>query len=101
VRANWVLGPKMLAGIFMPGPTPEEVAALTRLQRAAASAEVASQLLGAYYGTDIRGVLPTVRARTMVLHREADPATPRTAGRTWRTSGGNWGCARVPRSRRG
>ena len=81
VRANWGLGSKMLAGIFMPEPTPEEVVALTRLQRAAASAEVASQLLAAYYGTDIRGLLPAVRARTVVLHREGDPATRFGLGR--------------------
>jgi len=81
VRANWGLGSKMLAGIFMPEPTPEEVAALTRLQRAAASAEIASQLLEAYYGTDIRDLLPAIRARTAVLHREADPATQFGLGR--------------------
>jgi len=81
VRANWGLGSKMLTGIFIPGPTPEEVAALTRLQRAAASAEIAGQLLGAYYDTDIRALLPAVRARTAVLHREADPATRFGLGR--------------------
>ena len=81
VRANWGLGSKMLAGIFMPEPTPEEVAALTRLQRAAASAEIASQLLEAYYGTDIRDLLPALRARAAVLHREADPATQFGLGR--------------------
>ena len=81
VRANWGLGSKMLAGIFMPRPTPEEVAALTRLQQAAASAEIAGQLLGAYYATDVRGLLPAVRARTAVLHREADPATRFALGR--------------------
>ena len=81
VRANWGLGSKMLTGIFIPGPTPEEVAALTRLQRAAASAEIASELLGAYYGTDIRDLLPAVKARTAVLHREADPATRFGLGR--------------------
>ena len=72
VRANWGLGSKMLAGIFMPGPAPAEVAALTTLQQAAASAETASRLLEVYYGTDIRGLLPSVQARTAVLHREAD-----------------------------
>jgi pimeloyl-ACP methyl ester carboxylesterase/DNA-binding CsgD family transcriptional regulator len=72
VRANWGLGSKMLAGIFIPEPTPAEVAAFTALQRTAASAEVASGLLEVYYGTDIRDLLPSVQARTAVLHREAD-----------------------------
>ena len=39
------------------------------------------QLLEAYYGTNIRGLLPAVRARTAVLHREADPATRFRLGR--------------------
>ncbi len=81
VRANWGLGSKVLTGIFIPEPAPAEVEALTRLQRAAASAEVAGRLLEVYYGTDIRGMLPAVQARTMVLHREADPATRFELGR--------------------
>ena len=81
VRANWGLGSKMLAGIFIPGPTPEEVAALTRLQRTGASAQTAGQLLDVYYGTDVRRLLPAVRARTAVLHREADPAARFELGR--------------------
>src|SRR5215472_3037224 len=45
VRAHWGLGSKVLAGVFIPEPAPEEVSEFTRLQRASASAEVASRLL--------------------------------------------------------
>ena len=34
-----------------------------------------------YYGTDISALLPAIRARTAVLHREADTATPFELGR--------------------
>jgi len=80
-RAHWGLGSKMLAGIFVPDPTAEDVEAFTRLQRAAASAAVGSRLLEVYYDTDIRALLPTIKARTAVLHREGDSATPFELGR--------------------
>lgn len=76
VRANWGLGLKMMVGIFIPDPSPDDIELLARLQRESASAEVGSRLLEVYYGTDIRNVLPTIRARTAVLHREGDRATP-------------------------
>jgi pimeloyl-ACP methyl ester carboxylesterase len=75
VRAHWGLGSTMLASIFMSGPTPEDVAAFTRGQRASATAAVAARTLEVYYGTDVAALLPAIRARTLVLHREADQAT--------------------------
>jgi pimeloyl-ACP methyl ester carboxylesterase/DNA-binding CsgD family transcriptional regulator len=81
VRAHWGLGLKALAGAFVTDPTAEEVAAFTRLQRASASAAVAARLLEIYYDTDIRALLPAVRARTAVLHREADQGTRFELGR--------------------
>jgi len=81
VRAHWGLGSKMLTSIFIPDPAPEDVEALTRLARASASADVAGRLLEVYYDTDVRALLPGIRARTAVLHREADPATRFELGR--------------------
>ena len=81
LRAHWGLGSKVLTGIFIPDPAPQEVEELTRLQRASASADVAGRLLEVYYGTDIRALLPAIRARAAVLHREADSATPFELGR--------------------
>ena len=68
-------------GAFVTDPTAEEVAAFTRFQRASASATVAARLLEVYYGTDIRALLPAIRARTAVLHREADRGTRFELGR--------------------
>jgi pimeloyl-ACP methyl ester carboxylesterase/DNA-binding CsgD family transcriptional regulator len=81
MRAHWGLGSKMLTGIFIPGPSSEEADALARLSRAGASADVAGRLLEHYYETDVRPLLPAIRARTAVLHREADPATRFDLGR--------------------
>jgi pimeloyl-ACP methyl ester carboxylesterase/DNA-binding CsgD family transcriptional regulator len=81
VRAHWGLGLKALTGAFVTNPTAEEVAAFTKAQRASASAAVAAGMLEVYYGTDIRAVLPLVRARTAVLHREADQGTRFALGR--------------------
>ncbi|HEY7362012.1 MAG TPA: alpha/beta fold hydrolase [Streptosporangiaceae bacterium] len=81
VRAHWGLGSKVLTGIFIPDPSAEDVEAFTRLQRASATAAVASRLLEVYYGTDIRPLLPVIQAPTAVLHREADSATPFELGR--------------------
>jgi len=81
VRAHWGLGSKVLTGMFVPDPSAQDVEAFTRLQRASATAAVAGRLLEVYYGTDIRALLPTIQARTAVLHREADSATPFELGR--------------------
>jgi pimeloyl-ACP methyl ester carboxylesterase/DNA-binding CsgD family transcriptional regulator len=75
VRAHWGLGSNVLAGIFIAGPSAAEVAAFTRAQRDWSAAEVAADMLDVYYGTDVRAELAQIRARTVVLHREADPAT--------------------------
>jgi pimeloyl-ACP methyl ester carboxylesterase/DNA-binding CsgD family transcriptional regulator len=81
IRAHWGLGLKALAGAFITDPTAEELETFTRWQRAGASAEVAARLLEVYYDTDIRGLLPAVRARTAVLHREGDKGTRFELGR--------------------
>src|ERR1700728_2016148 len=81
VRAHWGLGLKAIAGAFFTDPTAEEMAAWARFQRASASAAVAARLLEVYYGTDIRALLPAIRARTAVLHREADKGTRFELGR--------------------
>ena len=81
VRAHWGLGLKALSGAFVTDPTAAEVDAFARFQRASASADVAARLLEVYYDTDIRGLLPAVRAPTAVLHREADAGTRFELGR--------------------
>jgi DNA-binding CsgD family transcriptional regulator len=81
VRAHWGLGLKALTGAFITDPTAEEVEAFTRVQRASASAAVAARLLEVCYDTGIRALLPAIRSRTVVLHREADKGTRFELGR--------------------
>jgi pimeloyl-ACP methyl ester carboxylesterase len=81
VRAHWGLGLKALVGAFVTDPTAEDVDGFTRFQRASASPAVAARLLEVYYDTDVRALLPAIRARTAVLHREADRGTRFELGR--------------------
>jgi DNA-binding CsgD family transcriptional regulator len=81
VRAHWGLGLKAISGAFFTDPTAEELDAFTRFQRASASADVAARLLEVYYDTDVTALLPAIRARTAVLHREADKGTRFELGR--------------------
>ena len=81
VRAHWGLGLKAMTGVFVTDPTAQDLAGLTEFQRASASAEVAARLLEVYYDTDIRALLPAIRARTAVLHREGDEGTKFELGR--------------------
>jgi DNA-binding CsgD family transcriptional regulator len=70
-----------MSGAFVADPTAEDLAALTRFQRASASSAVAADLLQGYYQTDVAGLLPAVQAPTAVLHRQADTGTPFPLGR--------------------
>ena len=81
VRAHWGLGLKALTGAFVTDPTAEDVDGFARFQRVSAPAAVAARLLEVYYDTDIRARLPVIRARTAVLHREADKGTRFELGR--------------------
>jgi pimeloyl-ACP methyl ester carboxylesterase/DNA-binding CsgD family transcriptional regulator len=81
VRAHWGLGSRLLADVFLPEATAEELEAFARFQREAASAEVAVEHLGFVYSVDVREDLPRVQAPTLVLHRRDDRAIAYDLGR--------------------
>ncbi|MEN3356334.1 MAG: hypothetical protein V7637_316 [Mycobacteriales bacterium] len=81
VAAHWGLASRLLGAVFLADPAPEDLQAFARLQREAASASVAGRLLEVYYETDVADLLAAVRARTLVLHREADTAARFELGR--------------------
>ena len=81
VRAHWGLGLRALAGAFVTDPSPEDLKEFARFQRSSASAEVAAKLLEEYYETDVSALLPSITARTAVLHREEDRGTRFELGR--------------------
>jgi len=81
VRTNWGLGSQLLAGVFIPRASGDEVAALAAFQRRAASASVAASFLELEFTTNLRPLLPAVTAPSLVLHRRDDHAVPIACGR--------------------
>jgi pimeloyl-ACP methyl ester carboxylesterase/DNA-binding CsgD family transcriptional regulator len=81
VRAHWGVGSRVLADVWLPGADSQTRERFTRLQRAAASADVAAAMLEAVYEEDARDVLPQVAAPALVLHRRHDRAIPFAQGR--------------------
>jgi class 3 adenylate cyclase len=59
---------------------PEAVELVTRLERHAASPAMVQQIFEMFLDIDVRGILPTIRVPTLVLHRHGDRAVNRRAG---------------------
>jgi pimeloyl-ACP methyl ester carboxylesterase/DNA-binding CsgD family transcriptional regulator len=81
VRAHWGLGSDVLADVFLPDASADTRAHFVRLQRGAAPAEVAADLLAQCYETRVEDLLERVAAPTLVLHRRDDRAIPFRLGR--------------------
>lgn len=81
VGLSWKLAAQMLAGLFDPHASGDEIAEHTRMQRAAASAEAASIFLELDLHADLRPVLPKVPVPALVLHRRGDRTVPIGRGR--------------------
>jgi pimeloyl-ACP methyl ester carboxylesterase/DNA-binding CsgD family transcriptional regulator len=81
VRAHWGLGSDVLADLFLPDASAETKAHFVRLQRGAAPAEVACELLAQCYETRVEDLLDRVAPPTLVLHRRGDRAIPYRLGR--------------------
>jgi pimeloyl-ACP methyl ester carboxylesterase/DNA-binding CsgD family transcriptional regulator len=81
VRAHWGAGSRLLADVWTPGADGDARDRFARLQRAAATPEIAAAMLEAVYRTDMRDVLARVRAPALVIHRRDDRAMPFAQGR--------------------
>src|SRR5262249_30561733 len=81
VRAHWGLGSRVLADIWMPGSPPGVTELFARLQRAAATAEMAAALLDMFYRIAVDDLLPAIRVPTMVVHRRGSRAVRFELGR--------------------
>jgi pimeloyl-ACP methyl ester carboxylesterase/DNA-binding CsgD family transcriptional regulator len=81
VRAHWGLGSEVLSDVFLPDASEAAKAHFVRLQRGAAPAEVACELLAQCYQTRVDDLLDSVAAPTLVLHRRDDRAIPYRLGR--------------------
>lgn len=74
VRAHWGIGAKAITDIFAPDLTLEESRRLARMQRDAASPEVAAELLDLTYRMDVRHWLSGLELPTLVIHRRDETA---------------------------
>ena len=81
VRAHWGLGSRVLADIWLPGTPVDLTAMFARMQRAAATAEMAASLLDMFYRLDIADLLPMIRVPTLVAHRRNSRAVRMELGR--------------------
>jgi pimeloyl-ACP methyl ester carboxylesterase/DNA-binding CsgD family transcriptional regulator len=80
-RVNWQLAAQMLAGLFVPHASGDEIAALSRYQRHAADADVAAAFLELDLTSDARPFLPRLTMPALVLHRRGDRTVPISRGR--------------------
>jgi len=76
IRAHWGMGSKTLSDIFLPGADEASVRWFIRLQREAATPEMAARLMELTYSLNVVDLLPKVRVPTLVIHRRGDRATP-------------------------
>jgi pimeloyl-ACP methyl ester carboxylesterase/DNA-binding CsgD family transcriptional regulator len=81
VRTNWQLAAQMLAGLFLPRGSGEEIESSSRYQRHAAAADVAAAFLELDLASDASPFLPNVSAPALVLHRRGDRTVPINRGR--------------------
>jgi pimeloyl-ACP methyl ester carboxylesterase/DNA-binding CsgD family transcriptional regulator len=80
-RVNWQLAAQMLAGLFVPHASGDEIAALSRYQRHSADADVAAAFLELDLTSDARPFLPRLTMPALVLHRRGDRTVPISRGR--------------------
>jgi DNA-binding CsgD family transcriptional regulator len=71
----------VLADIWFPDAPPELTAMFARMQRAAATADMAASLLDMFYRFDVTDLLPMVRVPTLVAHRRGSRAVRFDLGR--------------------
>lgn len=81
VRTNWPLAAQMLAGLFIPRGSGEEIEASSRYQRRSADADVAAAFLELDLTSDARALLANVTVPSLVLHRRGDRTVPISRGR--------------------
>jgi class 3 adenylate cyclase/pimeloyl-ACP methyl ester carboxylesterase len=81
IRSAWGVGSKTLADIFLPGGDVSALKWFTRLQREAATAEMAAKLLDLTYSLNVTDLLPRLRVPTLVIHRKGCKAIPFNLGK--------------------
>ncbi len=80
IRLDWGVGSRALASRLMPNASSQDLAWFDRFQRRATSSDNAVRLLEYRSSMDVRELLPSIRAPTLVLHNRDDRAVPLSAG---------------------
>jgi len=80
VRLDWGVGSRALASRLLPNASSQDLAWFDRFQRLSTSSETAVRLLDHQWSMDVRDVLPSIRALTLVLHNRDDLSVPLAAG---------------------
>jgi pimeloyl-ACP methyl ester carboxylesterase/DNA-binding CsgD family transcriptional regulator len=80
-RLNWQLAAQMFSGLLVPRGSGDEIAALSRHLRHAATAEAASDFLELELTADARPYLAGLTTPALVLHRRGDRTVPMGHGR--------------------
>lgn len=81
IKAHWGMGSKTLVDLFTPGADETSNRWFTRLQREAATPEMAVQIMDLTFSLNVADLLPKVRVPTLVMHRYEDRAIPFRLGR--------------------
>ena len=81
VRAHWGIASKVMVDMMFPGADPEIGQRFAKMQRDAATPEVAAACLEALYESDVSSSLAAVEAPSLVIHYTEDRAFPFRAGR--------------------
>ena len=76
IRDQWGMGSAALTAVFVPKGEPEYAADFTRLQRMAATGDVAARTLEEILKTDVTALLTDVSVPTLVVHRQGDRIHP-------------------------
>jgi len=81
IRTSWGLGSKTLADVFVPDSGMDGLKYFTKLQRKAATGEMAALLLENEEHIDVTELLPQVTTPTLITHRKGDRACSIQGGR--------------------
>jgi pimeloyl-ACP methyl ester carboxylesterase/DNA-binding CsgD family transcriptional regulator len=81
LHTDWAMGSRALASLLLPNASSKDLRWFDQFQRQATSASTAVRLLEHLWALDVRDLLPSIRAPTLVLHDGDDAAIPLRAGR--------------------
>jgi pimeloyl-ACP methyl ester carboxylesterase/DNA-binding CsgD family transcriptional regulator len=80
-RADWRVGSRLIASLFLPRGAATDIAQRARVKRAAAGGEAAARFLELNFSADARAEGPHLRAPTLVLQRQSDSTVSSRLGR--------------------